>query len=159
MGNLFCFDVFCIHSVLTKPKERKNKYKYATANYVTKAWPTCFQRNGCLCKLQEHNFCYCSSFPGDVHSLWKIMISNRNETSKFQGGLIKSLHLCPFHILKHSLSSLSISLSISNNVVPLISVSERSYKCRSFCLLFIISIVMIPRACCRWRYHTTLAYS
>ena len=35
MGNLFCFELFCIHSVLTKPIERKNKYKYSTANYVT----------------------------------------------------------------------------------------------------------------------------
>ena len=94
-----------------------------------------------------------------MHSLWKIMISNRNETSNFQSGLIKSLHLCAFHILKHSLSSLSIS-QVTYNVVPFICVSERSYKCRSFCLLFIIRIVMIPRVLfCRWRYHTTFAYT
>ena len=66
------------------------------------------------------------------------MISNGNETSKFQSSLIESLHLCAFHILKHSLSSLSISQVTFYNVVPLISVSERSYKCRSFFLLFII---------------------
>ena len=62
--------------------------------------------------------------------------------ANFKAALLNLCICVHFHVLKHSLLSLSISQVTFYNVVPLISVSERSSKCRSFCLLFIIVLLL-----------------